>query len=331
MNIETVLANNDLREIAEADGAEFHKDTNGWRSTCPIHKGTDKTAFSIWLDDKWKWKCFSGKCGGGDVIDYIIARDRVDIKRAIEILGGGNPLTIEEVQTATTERRKRAEEWEAKKRAEYEQALQDLHQARAWERYAANLAGHNQLWRDRGVPDEYQGYWHLGYCPDFAYRHDEQLYHSPSLTIPIYNGEEMPANIRHRILKPVDPNDKYRPDRPGLRALPFMADYLESEHNKILVVEGEIKAMVTYICLNSPEWQVYGIPGKQSFRDLLGRTKDRPVWILFDPDAREQAEEAAKLVGGRMVQISVKIDDAINAGALDKNGLARILNTGRKI
>lgn len=323
------ILNLDLRPIVESKGVQLHKTRVDYRSSCPIHKGEDKNAFAVWYEgDKWRWKCYSGNCGGGDVIDFIMVSEVLDIKQAIERLGGGKPISSEEARAAAEDRRKRAEVYEAQKKAEYQQALDELHKARAWERYCDNLCDcrdARQLWRSRGIPDDFQGYWELGYCPDFIYRHDDQTYHSPSLTIPIFNGEEMPANIRHRILKPVDPNDKYRPERSGLRALPFMADYMDPEHDHILIVEGEIKAMVTYICLDSGEWQVYGIPGKQAFRELAERVKGHQIWIAFDPDAREQAESAARMVNGRLVHLAMKIDDAINEGYLDKAHLRHLL------
>ena len=333
-NIDTILSTVNLIQLAESHGAEFKRSNGEWRSACPIHKGSDKTAFVVWEDGKQRWKCFSDKCGGGDVIDYVMAHDHVDLKRAIEILGGGKPITTEEAKQAAEERRQRAEVHAEKKRVEYEQALHELWEARSWERYYENLCANQaarRSWEDRGVPIEFQGFWNLGYCPDFSYRHEDTVYHSPSLTIPIYAGSTNPINVRHRILKPIDPKDKYRPERPGLHAAPFIADYQEIEHDNVLVVEGEIKAMVTYICLDSGEWQVYGIPGKASFRELIEKLNGKRVWIAFDPDAGEQAQQAARMVGGRIISLPMKIDDAINGGALNTISLRRLIRTGRKV
>jgi hypothetical protein len=335
MAIDAIIANNDLMALAEKDGATFKKTLTDWRSACPIHHGEDKSAFALFYDgDKWRWKCYSGTCGGGDVIDYIMARDRVDIKRALEIMDGGKPYTPEEARAAAEQRRIQAEAYEAKKRAEYEQALSELHQARAWETYCVNLERSVQaqgIWASRGIPDDWQHFWSLGYCPDFSYKHDGQLYHSPTLTIPIYAGQDMPVNIRHRLLEPVEKNDKYRPDRPGLKAYPFMADYHDPNHDHILVVEGEIKAMVTYITLDSAVWQIFGIPGKSNFHALEPQLKDKLVWILFDPDAREQAEAAARAINGRVVQLAMKVDDAITGGYLDKCHLRHLLKMAPRV
>jgi hypothetical protein len=334
MNIDNILRNNDLINIAERDGAVFQKHSAGWHSPCPIHHGDNKTAFSVWIEDgKQKWHCFTRDCGGGDLIDYVMARDHVDLKRACEILGGSEPMTQEEIKSASEERRKRAEEYEAQKRAEHKQALEELERARMWEAYYHNLDMNEtarKLWRSRGIPDSWQDLWKLGYCPNFYYYSGQAKHTSPSLTIPIFSEDYQISNIRHRILNPFDPNDKYRPERAGLKASPFIADIEGNEHECNLIVEGEIKAMVSYIWLDSIKWQVYGIPGKQNFREFCERLKGRRVWILFDPDAIDQAHEAAKIIGGaRIVDIQQKIDDALNGGYINTGEFRRLLRNAK--
>jgi hypothetical protein len=329
-----VIENADLVSIAEQAGAQLSHHGGEWRGKCPLHKGNNTTAFAIYnAGDKLRWKCYT-QCGGGDVIDFVAAWRGVDPKAAYEWLGGGATLSPQEAAQMAAERAARAAAWEAQKRVEYEQALSELHKARAWERYYQNLSGNEQArgyWREKGVPNDWQDYWSLGYNPDFVYRHNEQLYHSPSLTIPIYNGDSQPANIRHRILKPVDPQDKYRPERQGLKALPFIADPWKVDTlPKALVVEGEVKAMVTYMWMDYPDFQVYGIPGKRAFGELSTRLQGHDVWILFDPDAGDQAREAAKMVNGRVIELTMKVDDALNAGLLGKSGIRRLLTMARK-
>ena len=335
MNIDVILRDNDLLQLAERDGARFKKTGSGYHSACPIHKGDNQSAFSVWEEDgKQRWHCFTKNCGGGDVLDYVIARDNVDFKRACEILGG-QVATPEEIKTATEERRIRAEAYEKKKRDEYQHALDELKQARAWEKYYQNLETNDnarQLWRNRGIPDEWQNIWQLGYCPEFTYYTDDGKHSSASLTIPIFTNDYQPVNIRHRILNPFKPNDKYRPDMPGLKSLPFVADNDRKDHECVLVVEGEIKAMVTYIYLDSVKWQVYGIAGKEQYRELAEKLKGRKVWLLFDPDALDQAKAAAGIIGdGRIINVPMKIDDALNGGYLNTGKLRHLLKNARGI
>lgn len=335
MNNLELAKNADLLKVCESAGAQFHKSLGDYRSHCPIHKGEDKNNFSVYIGDdgRYKWKCFSGKCGQGDVIDFVVTWKRVDKKSAIEYLNGGKEITVEEVAQFSKEQAERAQQWKEKKEQEYKDALHELWRARAWERYYNNLLSNNQarrLWNDRGVPDVFQDIWQLGYTDKFSYYTDSIRYFSPSLVIPIFAiGQDEPINIRHRLLNPINPTDKYRPERVGLQSVPFIADP-QNEHERVLVVEGEIKAMVSYIALDNSNLQVYGIPGKTSFLPLMDTLKGREVYILFDPDAAEQAVEAARAVKGKVINLKIKVDDAIIAGYLTGNDLSRLMISARR-
>lgn len=89
--------------------------------------------------------------------------------------------------------------------------------------------------------------------------------------------------------------------------------------------------MVAYITLDSTKWQVMGIPGKNYFRQMVPLLKGRQVVICLDPDALTQAIDMARQVGGRVMEISEKIDDAINAGMIDKDMLRCMIRSSRKI
>jgi hypothetical protein len=329
-----IAALNDLVQVAQAAGAELKKQGPEWRGKCPLHGGSNDTGFAIYEEGgKQRWKCFSGDCGGGDVYDFTVAW-LGNKERADAYLGGNITVRPEEMVQIASERTRRAEENERRKWTEYQAALSELRAARAWENYWNNLtesAAARQMWRARGIPDDFQALWQLGYCPSFTYSSGGVVYSSPSLTIPIFDKDPDPVNIRHRLLKPVNPADKYRPERPGLHAAPFIADpERDGELERVLVVEGEIKAAVTYLTMDDTTLQVYGIPGKSSFRKLVDRLQGRRVYICFDPDAGAEAAEAARLVGGLLIRLPAKIDDAILDGSLDKGALRRLLVYARR-
>jgi hypothetical protein len=64
-------------------------------------------------------------------------------------------------------------------------------------------------------------------------------------------------------------------------------------------VEGEIKSIVVRCYLDDPNYYTVGTPGKNLNADRLEQLKecDR-IWVVFDPDATQQAEEVARIVGG---------------------------------
>jgi hypothetical protein len=325
-----ILSRTDLKQLAEQAGTQLKETRGEWRGCCPLHHGDNKTAFVVWnAGNKWRWKCYTNNCGEGDALDFVMTWQGLDLPHAMEYLGGDRVLTAEERAAISAEQRQRAEQHAEKKRVEYQAALELLWKSNSWDRYYQNLANFptaRGYWREKGIPDDWQDYWGLGYQPEFFYKHCDDLHQSPSLTIPIFDGGEKPVNVRHRILKPVDPGDKYRPELRGLRAMPFMAAPDLAHNTEIaLVLEGEIKAMVSYIYLNDEKIQVYGIPGKKSFGDMAACLKGRRVFVLFDPDAGEQAQAAARAVGGFVMRLPVKIDDALLAGDLDGAGIKRMM------
>ena len=59
------------------------KSGNGDRlsGACPIHGGTNKTHFRVSIS-KNCWNCFSGKCGGGNIIDFVSKKEHVSFRDA---------------------------------------------------------------------------------------------------------------------------------------------------------------------------------------------------------------------------------------------------------
>jgi hypothetical protein len=337
MDITGVILRNNLIEWAEKAGAVFHKSSSDWRSHCPLHGGDDKSAFAVYEENgKQHYKCFSGPCGQGDLMDFIQAWQKCDKATAYRILGGEEQPDPAQVARNAEEKARRAI---AELEAAQEKAarvLEDLRREHTWLTYHNNLLENGKarkMWRDRGIPDDWQDYWQFGYCPDFTYSTDGARATSPTITIPIVAADLEIVNIRHRLLQPINPKDKYRPDRPGLVASPFIGmPCLGWNTDPILVVEGEIKAAVTYstIYRDGEPMQVIGIPGKTAYRSMVDSLKGHTVYICFDPDAQAEAIDAARQVGGKVVTIPMKIDDAIVAGSLNKAGIFCLLRSARK-
>ena len=335
MNIDSILINNSLVDLVSKD-TELHKNNSEWRGACPIHRSQNKNGFAIYEDKgKWYWKCYSGDCGGGDVIDYIQKMNNCDFNTACRILGGETTEKREVIVNAASERLNR-EIIQMQEEFEKHKALLDaLLQTQIWIQYSENLQNDNNLrslWRKRGIPDVFQDIWQLGYCPSFPVSTPHGKWNTPTLTIPVFGEDSQPLTIRHRLLNPPTPNDKYRPERPGLHSHPYLTD---PEHgyslDRILVVEGEIKSMVTYLTLDDTNLQVIGIPGKNNFRNIEEKLIGHNVTILFDPDALQQSVDAARKVKGRIINLTMKVDDAINDRILDKYSLKRLLADARRV
>lgn len=88
MDTRQLLEQIDLRAMAERAGARFN---NSNRSRCPLHRGDNPTAFSVYRsqDGTWRWHCFTGCPEGvnsGDAISFYMRWREVDFKTAVNDL-----------------------------------------------------------------------------------------------------------------------------------------------------------------------------------------------------------------------------------------------------
>ena len=329
---EEVLIQADLLDLAQKAGGVMKKNGDGWRGACPLHSGTNETAFSIFKGDDGLdyWKCFSDCNTGGDAIEFVRIWRGLDFLRAIEYLGGNIQTDPEELARLVKERSQKAHERAERERRIAEQTLLDLRHTEKhiyYHEHAAEWA--KQEWTRRGLGESWQGFWYLGGCEDFIINDG---YHTPSITIPIFDEKREILNIRHRLMNPQNPKDKYRPERTGLRQVPFLAlPEIGYYVDDILVVEGEIKAAVTYSVIGGMDIQVVGVPGQGMFKHLVDDLKGKRVVVCPDPGAEKSAYEFAKAVGGRYFTLPGKIDDYILETDATKNDLYNFMKYARKI
>jgi len=207
--------------------------------------------------------------------------------------------------------------------AEAQAVLDELRSAKKWEVYNSNLDDQTRhFWRDRGISDWFQDWFKVGYSP-------ETYWGSPSITIPIWGHEWKVSNVKHRLLEP-NGHGKYRSETKGLPAMPFICNP-DITSGPLFIAEGEIKALRTFIEIDSNNMQVAGIPSKSPNDNILKVFANyEPIWLCLDNDvsANEINKVAAKLGKERVRIVQIpggKIDDLINANMLDKSGLRRYM------
>jgi hypothetical protein len=327
MSADTVFINSqiDIRSIVESLGAEFR----GNRCNCIIHGGDNQTSFEI-FDNGRAWNCHSRiECSryGHDGIALLRILNNWTFQQVVQEYD--KPVDPQEAARRAAQNADRIARELQKKIEEAQKALEDLQKARRWLEYHQQMGdGARELWRERGITDDWQNYWRFGYClacPTYP--------PSASLTIPIFvPNEAEPRNIKHRLLTPENPKDKYRPEKSGLPAMPFYGDNVLpiEAADRVILVEGEIKAAVTFATLNYDSWQVIGMPGKDAFKSLPDLSGHDGIWLIPDPDGLEQWGKFAKTVSGRVISLPGKIDDMINAGAINKADLCGMLDQARR-
>jgi len=277
------------------------------------------------------YHCFS--CGEhGDVFDwwaYWRKQPLGDVLRG----EGFDPKALQE---RAAENAKRLEQELAAKIAEAQAALIELRKANRYLEYHEKV--HRDYWHDMRLDDWWIDYWKLGYCDHFtAYTRNGKLT-TPTHTIPIFAPGWELQNIRHRLIANLDPGDKYRPERAGLPAMPFMADPETGwDVETVVIVEGEKKAMVVFVTLDNPKVQVVGIPGKTNVRHISDILKGREPVVILDPDAclkDKSGKDAYQSISARLgkireVRLPFKVDDGIIEYNLSGDWLKNAINSAR--
>lgn len=327
-NIDDILSKADLRQLAEKAGAHFDKG----RSVCPLHGGDNPTAFTIFeKEGKELFYCYTGNCGGGDAIKFVELWQGMTFKQACAFLGGdvvSDPIAMERSAQERLERAK-VEHEEARLKMEARR-----HELQLAQKHIAYCEGRKQwardMWTERGLDEGMQEFFTLGSCD--AFRINEE-YSTPTLTIPIMDEERQLLNIKHRLIKPQKANDKYRPETSGLGAFPPLLAVPEMGYDGdlVVVVEGEIKAMVTWTRLDVTDIQVIGVPGKDAFKRLFDKLSGKKVIVIPDPKGEKEAFELARKLQGRVLEVPNKIDDFLLATNITSNNFYAMLRQARKV
>jgi hypothetical protein len=310
-----------------------------WAGACPLCGGKDR----MHVQADW---FFCRKCHEkpGDAIEFVMWFNSVNFKRALIMLGG-NQLNISQAELdriaavrAEAEQKERAEE--ERKRAD---AVSWLRSSKVAERYHAHPKA-VEMWAARGLSEFWVNYYGLGYCLGKEFMHDGEPFTSPTLTIPYYRSYKWDViSLRHRLLMADCPGGKYRPERAGLGNHLYLPDPSMPDFDRVLVVEGEIKAMIVHAMLRDADEYLFDLcikatPGdcwKPEYLDELRQA--RQVWICMDPDTYERPARARDdwrplpvrmadaLPGAKVIRLAGKIDDMILSGAMDAQSLFEML------
>lgn len=373
VNTAELLQKVDFRSLVESY-TELHGGPVEFFGACPKCGGKDR----FHCNDRGFFcrKCTGDPSVGGwhDALDFIQLVHGVNFLEAYEMLNSGVALALSPEQIAEREQR-RAEE-DAERAQKQAQRRAQLDSSGAWEEYHANLEQLNAyyLWEERGLTRTWADYFRVGLSLSRKFHYgDGKVYEGASLTIPTFRVElvEEPedpieaaplpfplppvprlhvVNLVHRVLGDNPPCGKYRPHLSGVGKALFRTDLSDPGiHGPTLLVEGEIKAMVTYSKVQDFILECYqqgygvkllgalnvvGTAGAGFKRESAQELKDaEEIFILFDPDASREAENAAGILGRqrcRIVELPGKVDDMLIEKSLTPGDLYELLTTARR-
>lgn len=333
IDTDRIRLSNPLIETLESELGVRGQRSGAWTMfLCPFHPDNETPSLGV-IEDHWQ--CFG--CGEkGDVIEFVMKRRGLEFRDACTHLSNGL-LPGEALRTVMEAREKR--------QREADKAQLDARAAwaarRPWESCHAALGPTQRAWwRSRGVPDEWQDNWQLGYTPDRPFKVKDDLLHSPAYTIPYLRWKAEPATMQYRLTSH-PPGQKYRFEHKLGRAY-FLADPERGLRGPGLIVEGAIKAMVAHRAVGGL-MQVIGLPSKSDFAGLDAALRGHrdAWWVILDPDALRRPQGAletawepspvklARAIGAkaRVVQMPGKLDDMLLAEEkpLTREGLKWLL------
>lgn len=298
----------------------FIKQRSGkeWSSECPVcsdsgHVGNDwPDRFRMFNDDKPLGWCRS--CGH---IEY--AEDSNDLRPS--------PEQLADIQR----QRQRLAEAE---RQRLQVKIAELQKTAVWEAWHNSMTeSHRALWRQAGIPDEFQDYWRLGFT-----QYETKDFTSPALSIPYFSDSWEAKTIQYRLTNPPQPNDKYR-FQAGLKAQMWKSEPDTEIKNAVLLCEGMKKAAVSFIELVAKAnntLTVTAVPSKMPGKELLsGLANADPLFICLDPDVNpKETRRILNLLPNipkRLVKLPCKADDFFTMYKGTANDFMSYLDVARPV
>jgi len=278
---------------------------NKWSSSCPhcggdIHQEAGKVGEwpdrCVWfLDDKPLGYCF--RC------TTIFWPDKAP---------GYVPPSAEEITAWRTRREAELEE----RKSAADERLEKLRSTEFWQQYHDHMDEQaKQYWRNRGISNFWQDWWHLGWQEEYRFSSHGDVYMRPAATIPLFGADWQFLNLKLRLIDPPDGASKYRYYLSGQPAPLFLCNPEMPLEGHVYAIEGELKAAVTFAHIDNSDTLVVGMPGSVPPKQVIAQLAqmDR-VTLIMDPDAKKQSIDLARAIGLHKTYIIIppeKIDDAI--------------------
>ncbi len=88
LDLSVILSRVQLEDLAAQAGTKLHRTGNDLRGTCPLHKGENPTAFSVYVGEGGyeRWHCHTKCDAGGDAIDFVQRWQGLDFMGAVKYL-----------------------------------------------------------------------------------------------------------------------------------------------------------------------------------------------------------------------------------------------------
>lgn len=102
--IDEIKARIDIVDLVSEAGVKLRKAGRNMTGFCPFHDNKHTPAFVIW-PETGTWRCF-GQCNeGGDIFKFVMKREGVDFKEALQKLAERAGVELREYQPETPQQK----------------------------------------------------------------------------------------------------------------------------------------------------------------------------------------------------------------------------------
>ncbi len=103
-SIDDIKARIDIVDLASEAGVKLRRSGRTQTGFCPFHSNTRTPAFVIW-PETGTWKCF-GECNdGGDIFKFVMKKEGIDFKEALQRLAERAGVQLEELHAPSPEQK----------------------------------------------------------------------------------------------------------------------------------------------------------------------------------------------------------------------------------
>lgn len=208
--IDEIKSRIDIVDLVSEAGVRLRKAGRNYTGFCPFHDNKHTPAFVVW-PETGTWRCFGACNEGGDIFKFVMKKEGVDFKEALQKLAARAGVELKEYQRETPEQRE-----------VYDHLRKLLEDAVIF--YRGHLLANKEvlayLREKRGLTDSAIETWGLGYAPpgwDNALSHftqrgysEQDLIDAGLLTVredaqlPITNSQSrIYDRFRRRIMIPI--------------------------------------------------------------------------------------------------------------------------------
>lgn len=102
--IDEVKAKIDIVDLVSEAGVKLRHAGKNYTGFCPFHDNKHTPAFVVW-PETGTWRCFGACNEGGDIFKFVMKKEGLDFKEALNKLAARAGVVVESFQRETTEQK----------------------------------------------------------------------------------------------------------------------------------------------------------------------------------------------------------------------------------